>query len=71
MASKSIMFVADAAAIGPHGRNVVEVCADSADIGSVLDNYDITEIVEHFGISGLLDEIGEAAAREHFEIESE
>lgn len=45
------------------------VSAYDADGATVLANFDIEQIVNHFGAAELLDEIGEQVARRHFEIE--
>jgi hypothetical protein len=53
----------------PAGRTLVGVSAYDADGATVLENFNIEQIVDHFGIDDLLDEIGEEVARRHFEIE--
>lgn len=35
----------------------------------MLENFDIEQIVNHFGAEELLDEIGEQVVRRHFNIE--
>lgn len=41
----------------------------TANGGHILDNFNIEDVVNHFGAKKLLDEIGEKVAREHFDIE--
>ncbi len=50
-------------------RTLMGVSAYDADGATVLDNFDIEQIVNHFGAGELLDEIGEQVARRHFQIE--
>jgi hypothetical protein len=53
----------------PASRTLMGVSAYDADGATVLENFNIEQIVDHFGIDDLLDEIGEEVARRHFEIE--
>lgn len=53
----------------PSSRTLMSVSAYDADGATVLENFDIEQIVNHFGADALLDEIGEQVARRHFEIE--
>lgn len=53
----------------PASRTLMGVSAYDADGDTVLENFDIEQIVSHFGIEELLDEIGEEVARRHFGIE--
>ena len=55
--------------VNPSSRTLLGVSAYDADGETVLANFDIEQIVNHFGEEALLDEIGEAIARRHFEIE--
>ena len=55
--------------VNPASRTLMAVSAYDADGATVLENFDIEQIVNHFGVEALLDEIGEAVARRHFEIE--
>ncbi len=55
--------------VNPASRTLMGVSAYDADGATVLDNFDIEQIVNHFGAAELLDEIGEQIARRHFEIE--
>ncbi|AMO78057.1 TPA: hypothetical protein ACXLB5_000871 [Pseudomonas aeruginosa] len=55
--------------VNPSSRTEVSVSAYDADGASVLENFDIEQIVNHFGAEALLDEIGEQVARRHFDIE--
>ncbi|AMA36790.1 TPA: hypothetical protein ACRNLW_001440 [Pseudomonas aeruginosa] len=50
-------------------RTTIGVSAFDADGASVMENFDIEQIVNHFGAEALLDEIGEQVARRHFSIE--
>lgn len=55
--------------VNPASRTMMDVTAYDADGATVLANFDIEQIVNHFGADLLLDEIGEQVARRHFEIE--
>ncbi|MCZ9754386.1 hypothetical protein NB835_05220, partial [Pseudomonas aeruginosa] len=55
--------------VDPASRTTVGISAFDADGTSVLENFDIEQIVNHFGAEALLDEIGEQVARRHFDIE--
>jgi hypothetical protein len=55
--------------VNPASRTLMGVSAYDADGATVLANFDIEQIVNHFGAGELLDEIGEQVARRHFEIE--
>lgn len=55
--------------VNPASRTMMDVTAYDADGATVLANFDIEQIVSHFGAGELLDEIGEQVARRHFEIE--
>ncbi|MCY1288501.1 hypothetical protein D3C76_1688030 [compost metagenome] len=55
--------------VDPASRTTVGVSAFDADGASVLENFDIEQIVNHFGAEAILDEIGEQVARCHFNIE--
>lgn len=55
--------------VNPTSRTMMDVTAYDADGATVLANFDIEQIVNHFGADLLLDEIGEQIARRHFEIE--
>lgn len=55
--------------VNPASRTLMGVSAYDADGATVLANFDIEQIVNHFGVGELLDEIGEQVARRHFEIE--
>jgi len=55
--------------VNPASRTLMGVSAYDADGATVLENFDIEQIVNHFGADALLDEIGEQVARRHFEIE--
>ena len=48
---------------------VIDLTISNADKSALFDQLDIADIIQHFGRSELLDEIGEAFAREHFDIE--
>jgi hypothetical protein len=56
--------------VNPASRTLMGVSAYDADGATVLDNFDIEQIVNHFGADSLLDEIGEQVARKHFDIEA-
>jgi hypothetical protein len=53
----------------PASRTLMGVSAYDADGATVLENFNIEQIVNHFGAADLLDEIGEQLARRHFNIE--
>lgn len=55
--------------VDPASRTTIGVSAFDADGASVLENFDIEQIVNHFGAEELLDEIGEQVVRRHFNIE--
>ncbi|MFY1007808.1 hypothetical protein ACOQNQ_01850 [Pseudomonas juntendi] len=55
--------------VSPASRTLMNVSAYDADGATVLENFDIEQIVNHFGAEALLDEIGEQIARRHFGIE--
>jgi hypothetical protein len=55
--------------VNPASRTLMGVSAYDADGATVLANFDIEEIVNHFGVEALLGEIGERVARKHFRIE--
>lgn len=55
--------------VNPTSRTQCSVSACDADGASVLQNFDIEQIINHFGAGDLLDEIGEQVARRHFNIE--
>jgi len=69
MSKLMIHFDAAHADFRPASRTLCNVTAYDVDVATVLENFDIEHIVNHFGISDLLDEIGEAAVRKHFNIE--
>ena len=56
--------------VNPDSRTLMCVSAYDADGATVLANFDIEQIVNHFGAAELLDEIGEQVARKHFGIEA-
>lgn len=56
--------------VNPASRTLMGVSAYDADGASVLANFDIEQIVNHFGAGELLDEIGEQVARKHFDIKA-
>jgi hypothetical protein len=56
--------------VNPASRTLMGVSAYDADGATVLDNFDIEQIVNYFGAGELLDEIGEQVARKHFGIEA-
>lgn len=56
--------------VNPASRTLMGVSAYDADGATVLDNFDIEQIVNHFGADSLLDEIGEQVARKHFDIKA-
>ena len=55
--------------VNPSSRTLMSVSAYDADGATVLDNFDVEQIVNHFGAEALLEEIGEKIARRHFDIE--
>lgn len=63
----SIEFEADDLRVESMGRYKLQVTAD-ANGGTVLDNFSVGDIVAHFDVAELLDEIGEDAAKEHFDL---
>jgi hypothetical protein len=64
-----ISFDAGGADFSPSSRTLCNITAYDADVATVLENFEVEQVVNHFGISDLLDEIGEAAVRKHFNIE--
>ncbi|WXL23945.1 hypothetical protein WG219_11320 [Ectopseudomonas mendocina] len=64
-----IDFEAGGISLEPLSGNWIRVEAKEADVKQILNSFDLTMIVEHYGASDLLEEIGEAQAKEHFEIE--
>jgi len=48
-------------------RNYVTIVG--AEQGEILDNFDITDIIRHFGKDDFLEAIGQSAAMEYFGIE--
>lgn len=55
--------------VNPTSRTIVGISAYDADGATVLENFDVEQVINHFGVEALLDEIGEAVARRHFGIE--
>lgn len=55
--------------VNPTSRTFMAVSAFDADGSTVLENFDIEQVVNHFGAEALLDEIGEQLVRRHFGIE--
>lgn len=55
--------------VNPSSRTLLGVSAYDADGSTVLENFDVEQVINHFGVEALLDEIGEQLARRHFGIE--
>ena len=55
--------------VNPTSRTFMAVSAFDADGATVLENFEVEQVVNHFGIEALLDEIGEQVVRRHFGIE--
>lgn len=55
--------------VTPSSRTLLSVSAFDADGSTVLENFDVEQVINHFGVEALLDEIGEQLARRHFGIE--
>lgn len=69
MSISVLSFTAYKIDVDPSSRTELSVSAYDADSSSVLENFDVEQVVNHFGIDAVLDEIGEAVARKHFGIE--
>lgn len=51
-------FDAEKLDVNPASRNVCSITAYSADGAAVLSNFNAEQVVNHFGVDDLLDEIG-------------
>lgn len=54
--------------VNPTSRTLCSVSAYDADGATALENFDAEQVINHFGVEALLDEIGEQVARRHFDI---
>lgn len=53
--------------VSPTGRTSCSVSAYDVDGATVLENFEVEQVVSHFVIERLLEEIGEQAARDWLE----
>ena len=59
------------ATIKADGYKYIKVCISGADMGSILDEIKIDDIVSHYGVNALLDAIGENPSKDYFGLYSE
>ena len=57
--------------ISPNGNNSVTITIEDCDKDDVLGMFDIQEFIDHFGLKGVLDQIGEQDCISHFGLEKE
>jgi hypothetical protein len=64
----NISFDCETAEVRSNGPKLVTVDCEKVIESEVLDNFKLSQIVDHFGISGLLNEIGQDACEKHFDL---
>jgi hypothetical protein len=68
MSTSNISFYCESVEVqANNGREVYAEIKGASD-RNVLDNYSLSQIVEHFGVGDLLEEIGESDCVEHFNL---
>lgn len=67
MSKTLISFNAKTVDASPISRTLMSISAYDVDLDTVLENFDIEQIVNFFSAEELLEEIGEEKARQYFE----
>jgi hypothetical protein len=68
MSTSNLSFYCESVDISPDNGRQIYVEVKGASDRNILDNYTISQIVDHFGSDDLLDEIGESDCVEHFNL---
>lgn len=61
-----ITITADSVSVTPDGFRSVDVALEGVDENKLMENLTVKDFISHFGVSSILDEIGERECIDHF-----
>ena len=70
MSTSNLTFYCESVDISPDNGKQIYVEVKGASDRNILDTYTLSQIIEHFGVGDLLEEIGESDCAEHFHLTS-